>query len=381
MLEVAYLAPYTDNTYIVRTSTWPYLALYLNITGPSTSATISPLSQTVEVGQPAVIKCIARGHPVARFSWFGPDGQVLPNYDSYVKILPGGGLLIIAVQFQHRGLYTCRVNSPYGQLSEHAQLDVSPAPECGVDAPKAIIAPANSTIYLNTTEIFEATLCANYSSLVNRKIFEKVAKHAIGYYKYEQSLAERLNAILVLDILNVISASSLFSKKVLSSLERLQQVRNDTNLVTDDFGIDVSALVNTTDLPSQSAVNRSAAIANAIRILNATHRSGVFYPAPDFCTSFVNILNNSVYLTCEAVAEKFVFYHNGVPINGDTAHFKIWKRALLVHNIIPSLAGNYTCVAVKGCASQSATAIINVTSEFSCSCYYYYYILICMFNV
>lgn len=326
----------------------------------------SPLSQKVTVGEVALIKCIAEGHARARFSWFGPDGFKLPQ--------KGHGLVINSVQLEDAGNYTCRVKTAYGESFAVAELVVLPPPTCEAAVPDVFIPYENVTVYLNTTGIFEAALCTNYSSLLNLRILRKVALHAAYHYKKAQHLADRLNAIQVLDSLNVINASALLGGKIVKRLFELQQAINNTNLVALDLKIDVSLLINVTDLPFQSALNRSAAIAEAIEILNGTHHHGVFLPAPDSCPSYKEVFNNTLFLPCEAEGAQILFYHNGMLVNQGQPHFRYTSYGLQVLNLNPAHAGNYTCVAVNGCASNSATAFVNITGKlyfnlcFLCSC-------------
>ena len=316
-----------------------------------------------------MIKCTTpAGLPgLKRFSWFGPNDQILRS--SYPDLIAKGDtLMILAVSLKDAGRYTCRVKSSLGKFSAVATIAVSSPPPCEVALPHIVKKPENVTVYLNASGLIEAALCTNYSLLLKPSNLQKVAKHAATHYRLRPHLAEHLNAIQVLDTLNIINATALFDSKILRSLSELQQVVNNSDLLTLDFNINVDLLVNASDLPLQSAINRSAAVANAVKVLNGSHNLGVFLPAPATCPQYQEVFNNTIYLPCETKPDpetvvNVTFYHNGLPVDKSDRRFQFHRGGLLVRNVSPTLAGNYTCVAVKRCASSSVSSFVNVTGK------------------
>ena len=339
---------------------------YIAVLSPQPEVRLISPSHKLRVGDPAVLICTLRADLPGphQFSWFGPKNETLissiPDYIVYHRTL-----VISNLTYDDTGRYTCRVTTPVGQFSAFAMISVLPAIPCEFDPPIIALKPKNVTVYLNTTGLIEAAHCTNYSSLLKINLLTKTANTAVKRYRTDQRFAEQLNAIQVLDTLNIINASVLFDSKVLESLSKLQQIVNNSNLLTLDFNISTTSLVNTVDLPSQSAINRSAALANAINILSVSHPREVFMPAPAQCPQHEEVFNNTVFLPCdtESRPQTITFYHNGIPIDRSDTRFQYYRYGLQIRNISPVLAGKYTCVAVNGCASSSVPSFVNVTGK------------------
>ena len=227
--------------------------------------------------------------------------------------------------------------------------------KCKDAPPKIIVQPENVTVFLNDNEPFEDTPCTDYFSLLKRDKFIKIAVRAADRYRNNQIWAKRLNAIQVLENLNVIKLSTLLSSqdlsKILDSISELQQVVNNPRLSTAD-------LINATSLPSKSLVYRSAAILTSVKVLNATRRTGLFLPATNKCPPSKQLL-----IPCEANTGKIDFYYNGALVSRDHPRFLYNKHGLQFLSAVCALGGNYTCVAVNGCARQSTSAFIDMPSK------------------
>ena len=226
------------------------------------------------------------------------------------------------------------------------------------------------SFFINENEPFEDSPCTNYLSLLKRKRFTKIAVRAADRYRNNQDWARRLNAIQVLESLNVIKLSTLLSpqdlSKVLDSMSELQQAVNNKSLSTADLLIDASSL------PSKSLVHRSAVILTAVKVLNATSRKGLFLPASNKCPPS----DRQLLIPCEADRGTIVFYYNGTVVSRDHPRFLYNKHGLQLLRTVRALAGNYTCVAVNGCARQSTSALIDISRKLHArifkpsSCYY-----------
>ena len=227
--------------------------------------------------------------------------------------------------------------------------------KCTDALPKIIVQPENVTVFLNDNEPFEDTPCTDYFSLLKRKAFRKIAVRAADRYRKNQKWAKRLNTIQVLQSLNVVKLSTLLRppdlSKVLDSMSELQRVINNPRLSTDN-------LINASSLPSKSLVYRSAAILTSVKVLNATRRTGLFLPASNKCPPSKQLL-----IPCEADTGRIDFYYNGALVSRDHPRFLYNKHGLQFLSTVRALGGNYTCVAVNGCARQSTSAFIDMRSK------------------